>query len=77
MTIRLSAMFEEHMRRILTNWKSTRRRCNKKVKKKTKAKGKRKQKKKPSLSNGTGKYLLLHRVNAKQLNANYFMYRTF
>lgn len=26
MTIRLSAMFEEHMRRILYNWKSARRR---------------------------------------------------
>lgn len=62
MTIRLSAMFEEHMRRILLNWKSARRRNNNK-KKKTKAKGKKKPKKKPNLSNGTGKFLLLHRVS--------------
>lgn len=61
MTIRLSAMFEEHMRRILSNWKAARRRTSNK--KKTKAKGKRKQKKKPNLSNGTGKRLLLRRVN--------------
>ncbi|XP_011687322.1 PREDICTED: PH-interacting protein isoform X3 [Wasmannia auropunctata] len=62
MTIRLSAMFEEHMRRILSNWKSARRRTNKTHTcndNKTKVKGKRKQKKKkkkkkPGLSNGTG-----------------------
>lgn len=61
MTIRLSAMFEEHMRRIVSNWKSARRRNTNK--KKTKVKGKRKQRKKPNLSNGTGKRLLLYCLN--------------
>jgi len=59
MTIRLSAMFEEHMRRILTSWKSAHKQSETK---KTKPKGKKKQKnkkKKTNLSNGTGKYLLL------------------
>lgn len=54
MTIRLSALFEEHMRRIISNWNSARRR-NTKAKPKAKAKGKGKQKKKHNLSNGTGK----------------------
>lgn len=50
MTIRLSAMFEEHMRRILYNWKSARRRneTNNGA-----AKGKRKNT--PRLTNGAGK----------------------
>lgn len=52
MTIRLSAMFEEHMRKIIANWKSARRRNNNA---KAKAKGKGKQKKKHNLTNGTGK----------------------
>ncbi|EGI63952.1 PH-interacting protein [Acromyrmex echinatior] len=54
MTIRLSAMFEEHMRRILTSWKSAHKLSETK---KTKPKGKKKQKKKKkktNLSNGTG-----------------------
>ncbi|XP_024885471.1 PH-interacting protein isoform X2 [Temnothorax curvispinosus] len=61
MTIRLSAMFEDHMHRILLNWKSaSRRKCNnnknneKNNEKKTRAKRKRRQRKKPNLSNGTG-----------------------
>jgi len=64
-------MFEEHMRRILSNWKSAR---NNKVHKhdddetcktKAKTKGKRKQKKKkkkPNLSNGTGKRILCNNI---------------
>jgi len=59
MTIRLSAMFEEHMRRILTSWKSAHKLSETK---KTKPKGKKKQKKKKkktNLSNGTGTYYLL------------------
>lgn len=56
-------MFEEHMRRILSNWKSARRRNTNKKKTKEKVKGKRKQRKKPNLSNGTGKRLLLYCVN--------------
>lgn len=66
MTIRLSAMFEEHMRRILSNWKSARRRNNNKKKtktKKTRENRSRRNLKKPNLSNGTGKHLLLQRVN--------------
>lgn len=69
MTIRLSAMFEDHMHRILLNWKSGRRNRDKTHNrddthnKKTKAKAKRKPKKKSNLSNGTGKRLLLPRVN--------------
>lgn len=54
MTVRLSAMFEEHMRRILLNWKSARRRNDNA---KAKGKGKGKQKRKHNLSNGTGKHL--------------------
>ncbi|XP_011333353.2 PH-interacting protein isoform X2 [Ooceraea biroi] len=50
MTMRLSAMFEEHMRKILSNWKSRRRANNAKKKK---GKGKQK-KRKHRLSNGTG-----------------------
>lgn len=49
-------MFEEHMRRILLNWKYARRRTNN-AKVNTKRKGR--QKKKPNLTNGTGKYLLM------------------
>ncbi|KAL2733024.1 PH-interacting protein [Vespula maculifrons] len=50
MTIRLSAMFEEHMRKIVSNWKSARRRNNNaKVNVKTKV-----QKRKQRLTNGTG-----------------------
>lgn len=56
MTVRLSAMFEEHMRRILLNWKSARRRNNN-AKTKVKGKGKQKRKRKHNLSNGTGKRL--------------------
>lgn len=59
MTIRLSAMFEEHMRRILSNWKSARRRNNNV---KTNTKGKGKQKRKHNLTNGTGKHSSLFRV---------------
>ncbi|EFN89603.1 PH-interacting protein isoform X2 [Harpegnathos saltator] len=51
MTIRLSAMFEEHMRRILSTWKTARKRNNNNVKTNTKGKGK--QKKKHNLTNGT------------------------
>lgn len=57
MTVRLSAMFEEHMRRILSNWKSARRRninAKTKVKGKGKQKRKRKTERKHNLSNGTG-----------------------
>ncbi|XP_011162535.1 PH-interacting protein isoform X2 [Solenopsis invicta] len=60
MTIRLSAMFEDHMHRILLNWKSARRRNkdknkdNTKPNKNKKAKAKKKPRKKPRLSNGTG-----------------------
>lgn len=56
MTVRLSAMFEEHMRRILSIWKSAckRNEYNDNVKTK-KTKGKRKQKRKHKLSNGTSK----------------------
>lgn len=63
MTVRLSAMFEEHMRRILLNWKSARRRNDNA---KAKGKGKGKQKRKHNLSNGTGKHLcvLLLYINA-------------
>ncbi|KAG7201707.1 hypothetical protein KM043_004433 [Ampulex compressa] len=50
MTIRLSAMFEEHMRRIISNWKSARRRNNStRLNKKPKGK-----KGKLRLTNGTG-----------------------
>lgn len=49
MTIRLSAMFEEHMGRIISNWKSARRRNNNA--KNTKGKAKRG---KVRLTNGTG-----------------------
>lgn len=63
-------MFEDHMHRILLNWKSaSRRKCNnnknneKNSEKKTRAKRKRRQRKKPNLSNGTGKRLLMNRVN--------------
>nr|XP_003706685.1 PREDICTED: PH-interacting protein isoform X1 [Megachile rotundata] len=49
MTIRLSAMFEEHMRKIISNWKSARRRNNNKAN--TKGKGK---KGPVRLTNGTG-----------------------
>lgn len=48
-------MFEEHMRKVLSNWKSARRRNNAK----TNIKRKGKQKGKQSLTNGTGKYLTL------------------
>lgn len=52
MTIRLSAMFEEHMRKIVSNWKSARRRNNNaKVNVKTKV-----QKRKQRLTNGTGNF---------------------
>lgn len=53
-------MFEEHMRRILLNWKSARRRndnAKTKVKGKGKQKRKRKTERKHNLSNGTGKHL--------------------
>lgn len=50
-------MFEDHMHRILLNWKSARRRNTNK--KKTKVKRKRKQKRKPNLSNGTGKHFII------------------
>ncbi|XP_029164784.1 PH-interacting protein isoform X2 [Nylanderia fulva] len=56
MTVRLSAMFEEHMRRILLNWKSARRRTNN-TKAKVKGKRKQKRKRKHNLSNGTGSKL--------------------
>nr|XP_033340123.1 PH-interacting protein [Megalopta genalis] len=49
MTIRLSAMFEEHMRKIISNWKSARRRNNNR----SNAKGKGKTGK-VRLPNGTG-----------------------
>ncbi|XP_053988016.1 PH-interacting protein [Hylaeus volcanicus] len=49
MTIRLSAMFEEHMRKIMSNWKSARRRNNNREN----AKGKGK-KGKTRLTNGIG-----------------------
>lgn len=54
MTIRLSAMFEEHMRKIISNWKSARRRNNNKTN--TKGKGK---KGKVRLTNGTGMFRFL------------------
>ncbi|KAL0133738.1 hypothetical protein PUN28_001006 [Cardiocondyla obscurior] len=56
MTIRLSAMFEEHMRRILSNWNSARKLNNNKTNTKAKERPRRRkrQKKKPKLSNGTG-----------------------
>lgn len=53
MTIRLSAMFEEHMRKIISNWKSARRRNNNAKNMKGKAK-----KTKVRLTNGTGMFLL-------------------
>ncbi|XP_076177700.1 bromodomain and WD repeat-containing protein [Ptiloglossa arizonensis] len=49
MTIRLSAMFEEHMRKIISTWKSARRRNNNRTN--TKGKGR---KGKVRLTNGTG-----------------------
>lgn len=55
------------MRRILSNWKSARRRNNNA---KANTKGKGKQKKKHNLTNGTGKRLLLHRMNIKQQYMN-------
>lgn len=69
MTIRLSAMFEDHMHRILLNWKSARRRNkdknkdNTKPNKNKKAKAKKKPRKKPRLSNGTGKLIHASSVN--------------
>lgn len=62
-------MFEEHMRRILSNWKSARRRninAKTKVKGKGKQKRKRKTERKHNLSNGTGKhlYILLSYISA-------------
>lgn len=53
MTIRLSAMFEEHMRKIISNWKSARRRNNNKPNAKGKGKGK---KGAVRLTNGTGTF---------------------
>ncbi|KZC10837.1 PH-interacting protein, partial [Dufourea novaeangliae] len=53
MTIRLSAMFEEHMRKIVSNWKSARRRNNNNNRSNAKGKGK-KGKSRVRLSNGTG-----------------------
>lgn len=61
MTVRLSALFEEQMRSVLSSWKSARRRNNN-AKSKAKKKGKT-QKGKHKLSNGTGWYLLLHCTN--------------
>ena len=54
MTIRLSAMFDEHMRRIISNWKSARRRTEY-----AKSKGKAKpsaRNVKTRLTNGAGKF---------------------
>lgn len=54
MTIRLSAMFEEHMRRIISTWKSARRRTeNAKAKAKAKSQGR---SVKARLTNGAGKF---------------------
>ncbi|XP_015599493.1 PH-interacting protein isoform X2 [Cephus cinctus] len=53
MTIRLSAMFEEHIRRIISNWKSARRRIENASRNKGRAKGKA-QKGKVRLTNGAG-----------------------
>ena len=53
MTIRLSAMFEELMRRVIYNWKSSKRRALN-VKNAGKAKGKSKAKRGKKLTNGAG-----------------------
>ena len=55
MTIRLSAMFEEHMRKIISNWKSARRRNNNAKNMKGKAK-----KTKVRLTNGTGTFYYIN-----------------
>lgn len=58
MTIRLSAMFEEHMRKIISSWKSARRRNNNRSN--VKGKGK---KGKVRLSNGTGMCAFIKTIN--------------
>lgn len=65
MTIRLSAMFEEHIRRIISTWKSAQR-CNNNTKTKRNKKNK---KGKQPLTNGTGEYSsIVSRINLTREN---------